>query len=136
MADIKANIDGDLDLGEGLKIAEDQDRDRHIVTVRATTVRGDATFDPQLGVSPRSIGRSIDGELLVQVEQDVRESIFRDIGALDVEPIVRALPTGPNEITVLIQLNKIYEDSLGKLVITANYWNRDEDITLLDGSEG
>ena len=137
MADIKTTTDGDLDLGAGLKIAKDVDRDRNLVLVRIMTVQGDYKPDPQLGVSSRSIGKSISGELLQQVEEDVLEAIFRDFGANDLNPVVRAVPTGPHSITVLVQIEKDYEDVLGnQVIVEGTFWHRDELITLLDGSEG
>lgn len=137
MADLKTTTNGDLNLARGLQIATDMERDRHVVTVRLMTVQGDYQPDPTLGVSSRSIGQPITGDLLQQVEEDVLESILRDFGTRGLNPVVKAVPTGPQEITVFVQINKQYSGTLGDhITIQGNYWNRDEEITLLDGSEG
>lgn len=137
MADIKTTTDGDLDLNGGLRVAEDIDRDRYVILSRIMTVQGDYRPNPEFGVSSRSIGKSISGELLQQIEEDVMESILRHFGTQGLNPTVRAVPTGPNAVTVLVQIEKEYEDVLGdQIIVQGDFWNRDEDITLLDGSEG
>lgn len=137
MADIRTSTDGDLVLSGGVLIAEDIDRDRNLILFRLMTVQGDYIPDPELGVSSRSIGKSISGELLQQVEEDVLESILRNFGTQNLNPTVRAVPTGPNAVTVMVQIEKEYAARLGnQLIVQGDYWNRDELITMLDGSEG
>ena len=136
MADVKTLLDGDLDLDTGLKIADDHDRDRHLVMVRAFTFQGDMKSNPELGVNTRSIGRSITADLLHQVEQDVTESLYRGLGLLDTNLAVRAIPTGRDEVLVLIQVNKRYGEMLDKLIISGQLWNPELPITKLDGTEG
>lgn len=136
MADIKTSTDGDLVLSGGVLVAKDIDRDRNLVLFRLMTVQGDYIPDPELGVSSRSIGRTVTGDLLQQVEEDVLESILSKFGTQELSPTVRAVPTGPNTVTVLVQIEKEYEDTLGdQLIVQGDYWNRDELITNLDGSE-
>lgn len=137
MADLATNTDGDLVLDSGVRVAENIDRDRHMVLVRIMTVQGDYKPNPELGVSSRSIGKPISGELLQQVEEDVLESILKYFGGAELSPTVRAIPTGPHSVTVMVQIEKEYADTIGsQVVVQGDYWNRDEKITLLDGSEG
>jgi len=137
MADIKTSTSGDLTLSGGVEIADDVDRDRNLVLFRIMTVQGDYIPDPELGVSSRSIGKSISSELLQQVEEDVLESILRKFGSQDLNPTVRAVPTGPNTVTVLVQIEKEYPSRIGnQIIVEGDFWNRDELQTQLDGSEG
>lgn len=135
--DIKTTTEGDLDLTNGLDVASAASRDRHMILVRSMTIRGEVPPLPELGVSDALIGQPINAENLRQIEQDVLEALLSDFGLEDAKPIVRAVPTGPDKVAVIIQVDKEYgDDNLGKLVVVGDYWYRDEAITLLDGSEG
>lgn len=134
--DIKTTTDGDLDLTTGVDVATEQERDRHMVMARVLTVRGEVPALPEMGVPDIILGRRITVSLIGEIEQHVIAAINSDFGLQDVKPIVRVYPTGLNSVTTVIQLQKEYPDSIGKVTIAGEFWNRDEDMTLLDGSEG
>lgn len=134
--DIKTTTDGDLDLTNGLDVATEQERDRHMVLVRVMTVRGEVPALPEMGVPDTILGKRITASLIREIEQEILASINSDFGLQDVKPIIRVYPTGLNSVTAVIQLQKEYPDSLGKVTIAGEFWNRDEEMTLLDGSQG
>lgn len=134
--DIKTTTDGDLDLTNGLTVASDRERDRQITINRVLTVRGEIPRLPSLGVTEDLMGRKLDEGLIVDAENEVLSALGIDAALRDVAPTVKVVPLGFYSLAFFIQLNKSYNDGLDVTVIAGDFWNRDENMTLLDGSEG
>lgn len=135
MTDVRSETSGDLDLTTGLVIASLRDRDRAMVIARAMTVRGECPTMPRLGIRDTMLGKRITADVIRQVESEVYAAIAGDLGLQGVGIIVRAVPTGLDELTVFIEIKRAYEDGDSQTIVLGDFWHRDEPITLIDGTE-
>lgn len=133
--DIKTTVDGDLDLTVGMVIASDREADRALLTNRSMTIRGEVAVLPTLGLSDFLIGKPINNVTIQQLRFEVLQALTIDGALSAVSPTIRIIPTGTDQALVFIQSNREYADGLGRLTIIGDYWNRDESMTFLDGTE-
>lgn len=135
--DLKTTEEADLDMTNGLQIASDREADRFLLLTRSMTIRGEVPYEPGLGVPDWIIGRPITNGLIEQIKVEVLKSLKLDQGLENAFPTVKVVPQDKETVIVFIQSNRDYSaDGLGKLTVAGDYWSRNEEQTLLDGTQG